>query len=41
MINCNQEILKALFRTKDLLSEDALLQIRQFVDKVKYENGGF
>ncbi|MDE5423257.1 terpene cyclase/mutase family protein [Ancylomarina sp. DW003] len=41
MTNCNQEILKALFRTKDLLSEDALLQIRQFVDQAKYENGGF
>ncbi len=41
MTNCNQEILKALFRTKDLLSEDALVQIRQFVDQAKYEKGGF
>ncbi len=41
MTNCNQEILKALFRTKNLLSEDALFQIRQFVDNARCEKGGF
>ncbi|MCZ4693854.1 hypothetical protein DWB61_09415 [Ancylomarina euxinus] len=41
MTNCNQEILKALFKTKELLSDEALLQIRTFVDRAKYQQGGF
>jgi len=41
MTNCNQEILKAFFKTKDLLSDEALMQIRTFVSDSKYQQGGF
>ncbi|WP_372642162.1 prenyltransferase/squalene oxidase repeat-containing protein [Ancylomarina sp.] len=41
MTNCNQEILKALFKTKELLSDEALLQIRTFVSDSKHQQGGF
>jgi len=41
MINCNQEILKALFKAKDLLSDEALKEIRSFIISQKCEPGGF
>jgi len=41
MTNCNQEILKALFKTKELLSDEALQEIKSFVISQKSETGGF
>ncbi|MGZ2371260.1 prenyltransferase/squalene oxidase repeat-containing protein [Ancylomarina sp. YFZ004] len=41
MRNCNQEILKALFKTKDLLSDEALHEIRSFVRSQHFGTGGF
>ena len=41
MTNCNQEILKALFKTKELLSDEALQEIKSFVVSQKSEIGGF
>ncbi|RXQ89881.1 hypothetical protein EO244_13945 [Ancylomarina salipaludis] len=41
MKNCNQEILKALLKAKDLLSDEALREIRSFVSSQKCDSGGF
>jgi len=41
MLNCNQEILKALFKTRELLSEEALCAIKSFVVATKSKDGGF
>jgi prenyltransferase beta subunit len=41
MRNCNQEILNALFKTKDLLSDEALHEIKFFVRSQHCETGGF
>ena len=41
MTNCNQEILKALFKTQALLSDEALQEIKSFVISQKTETGGF
>ena len=41
MLNCNQEILKALFKTSNLLSDEALQEIKYFVAATNCQNGGF
>lgn len=41
MKNCNQAILNALFKAKDLLSDEALHEIRSFVRSQHCETGGF
>lgn len=41
MRNCNQEILNALFKTKNLLSDEALFEIKSFVHSQHCETGGF
>jgi len=41
MSNCNQEILKALFKTRELLSDEALQEIKSFVAATNCKHGGF
>jgi len=41
MTNCNQEILKALLKSKSLLSDEALREIQSFVSSQKCDTGGF